>query len=66
MLFLALPALAIFFIIEGADLLDFVDFRNGTWLALLGSTSMDVLLGNMEDMVYAIYGVYRVCRLITS
>lgn len=56
MLFLALPARAIFFIMEGADLLDLVDFRNGTCDALLGSTSIDVLLGKMEDIVQRFCG----------
>lgn len=72
MLFLALPARATFFIMEGADLLDLVLFRKGTWLALVGSTSIDVLLGKMEDIVYAECGlVYwrmysALCRLSTE
>ena len=50
----ALPARAIFLIMEGADLLDLVDLRKGACEARVGSMSMDVLLGKIEDIAYGI------------
>ena len=62
----ALPARAIFLIMEGADLFDLVDLRKGTWEARVGSMSMDVLLGKIEDIVYGVSAAvyWEVCGVL--